>query len=71
MIYTIIISVMLFIAMMFNLMKIKKEGDIEIALIKGLLFGASYSAQEDERGKYVYLQLAIGFIVITLYYENE
>tara|TARA_R110000772_G_scaffold74599_2_gene162474 strand:+ start:10709 stop:10924 length:216 start_codon:yes stop_codon:yes gene_type:complete len=71
MIYTIIISVVLFIAMMFNLMKTRKEGDIEVAIIKGLLFGASYSAHEDEKGKYVYLQLAIAFIVITLYYENE
>ena len=71
MIITILLIEATLIYMVFDLKRKKKNSDIEIALIKGLLFGISYSDQEDDNGKYVYLQLAFGFIVITLYYENE
>lgn len=71
MILTIIVLLFLSISLMFDLRRKKKNGDIEIALIKGILFGFSYSNQEDENGKYVYLQLAVGFLVFTLYYEND
>lgn len=59
------------IYLLFDLRRRKKNSDIEIALIRGLLFGMSKSDQEDENGNYTFIQLAVGFIVFTLYYEHE
>jgi len=35
------------------------------------MFGVSVANQEDDKGEFTFAQLALGFIMITLYYEHD
>jgi len=68
----ILIIIIPLIALLFLYLSALKENNyIEVHLLKGVMFGVSVANQEDDKGEFTFAQLALGFIMITLYYEHD
>lgn len=62
----ILFSVALFVAVA----AYNRQGDVQIALTKGWMFGFVYDVEEEDGVKYHTFQSAVGFIILNIYYET-
>lgn len=47
------------------------DGDVIISFTRGLLFGLIWDSEQEGNTKFYTLQVALGFVLLTLTYERD